>query len=169
MQVPNSDDVTKPDTDFFEEILKQISTQAALIAGFTFIVIREIPFSEETYNRSFALLLFAVATVCLELLAVFITGTLAFVIKADDSLDIEEIYETEVTFAYFANWLGILLFLATIFMLVWVKYPTTSFWAGFIIFLVFVIAVLLFIRITRKNKYYVEDSVQKSKVQGNKQ
>lgn len=143
---------TTYDLSFFEEIIKQTGTQAALIAGFTFTILKDIPFNGViAYKRCVALLVLVCATIGLELLSVVISGFLAFITKADDEIDNEEIYELELGVAYFSHLIGIGCFLASVILFITIKYPSIAMYGAMPLLVFFIIGLIVFIRIGLKN------------------
>ena len=148
---------TTYDTKFFDEVVKQTGTQAALIAGFTFTILKDIPFNGViAYKRCVALLISACITIGLELLAAIITAHLAFIVKADDSIDIDSIYEKELGVAYFSYVTGIITFIICVLLLAAIKYETVFYFALIPLIIIILVGAGTLISIVTKNNQHVK-------------
>ena len=143
---------SKKDLALIDEFMKQIGTQAALIAGFTFTILTAVSFDASTpYHRGIAFVICAVLTIAFELSTAFILSSLAFVVKINLSEQAEDIFQLEMNLAWASYLLGLLSFLATLIFLVWIKYSSAVLWVMVIIFMAFILSTAVFFNMVRKN------------------
>lgn len=143
---------SEKDLALIDEFVRQIGTQSALIAGFTFAILAFVPFDSSTpHYRGIAFVICAVLTVAFELFTAFIVSSFGFVVKINFSDKSEDIFQFEMNLAYLAYLIGIISFLATLILLAWIKYPSVAVWVTVIISTIFVLGVAVFSNMVRKN------------------
>ncbi len=106
--------------NYLEEILRQVSTQSALIAGFSFAGLAiDIAISQNILRLIFTVVL--AITIASEILALFLAGILIFVSKIS-SLD-DEKWARSFSISWFSYLVGLLTFLISVCLLIWIKVP----------------------------------------------
>lgn len=143
---------SEKDFVLLDEFVRQTTTQAALIAGFAFVVLTAISLDASTpYRRGMAFVICAVLTIVFELFSAFILSSLAFVVKINLSEQAEDIFRLETNLAWASYLLGLISFLATLVLLAWIKYRSAAYWVSAIIIAAFVVGAAVFSNMVRKN------------------
>lgn len=141
---------TQKDYTLLDEFVRQIATQAALLAGFTFTVLTATSLESAPYRRAVAFVICATVTITLELLTAFILSSLAFIVKINLSPRMEDTFQLEMNLAWVSYLLGLTFFLATLVLLAWIKYLSAALPISIIILVIFVVGVAVFWNMVRK-------------------
>jgi hypothetical protein len=149
MNEPTSEQ-TKKDYILLDEFVRQIATQAALLAGFTFTILTATSLEAAPYRRAVAFVICATLTIALELLTAFVLSSLAFIVKINFSPRMEDAFQTEMNLAWVSYLLGLVFFLATLVLLAWIKYLSAALPVSVIIFAIFLVGVAVFWNMVRK-------------------
>jgi predicted ferric reductase len=105
---------------YIEEILRQVSTQSALIAGFSFAGLTVDITAKEDFLRA-AFISCLALTIVLEISALFLSGVLLFVSKISNLGD--EKWDSTFTMSWLSYLFGLLTFLLSLPLLIWIKLP----------------------------------------------
>lgn len=103
---------------YIEEILRQISTQSAIIGGFAFAGL-SLDFNSNLTGLQTALTIVLSIVMGLNILALFISGILLFVSKIVDLMNPR--WNTPFSLCWFAYLIGLFLFLSSLPIVVWSK------------------------------------------------
>lgn len=113
--------LTETEKAWLDAFLKQIGTQAALLAGFTFGILTTIEY-QAAPRRSFWFVITAVVTIALELLAATLSSSLVFLTKLEKTEMIFKAFRWQTIPALGSYLTGVLTFIATLDLFVWIKY-----------------------------------------------
>jgi hypothetical protein len=106
---------------YTEEIVRQVGTQSALLAGFSFAGLTAVTYDQATSTSlEIAFTISTSLAMALELVALFISGILTFVSKME-SLDGDK-WDKPFTLAWFSYLGGLLAFVSALSLLSWVKF-----------------------------------------------
>jgi hypothetical protein len=127
----------------YEEYVKQISTQSALLAGFSFAGFTAISYDATT--PLYLAMAFGICTsvsIGFELLAMLTSGTLSILAKA---ISIRNRFSGEIRVAWFTYWGGLFFFLVALILLSWIKIqPAAMFVTGIAILVGIAMLVIIF-------------------------
>jgi amino acid transporter len=102
-----------------DELIKQFSTQAALLAGFAFAGLTAISYDPLASRRLVvAFGIVASLSIVLQLLTLFLFGMVGVVVREDQNHDL---YDPEITWAWICFLGGVACLLASIALLAWIK------------------------------------------------
>jgi len=149
MSEPTPDQVKK-DYALLDEFVRQVATQAALLAGFTFTILTAISLESAPYRRGVAFVICAAVTIVLELFSAFILSSLAFVVKINISPKMDDTFQLEQNLAWISYLSGLMTFLATLVLLAWIKYPSAALSVTIVIVIVAAFGVVVFANMVRK-------------------
>lgn len=139
-----SEQFSATDKILLDEFLKQVGTQAALFAGFTFGILAFIDFNAAP-DLSFWFGLCAVTTIALELLAAVLSGAMVFLIKVEQVEKIPGAFKWQNRTILASYLMGVVLFVVTVALLVLIKFPAIGFIAAVILGIAFVIGAVLLV------------------------
>jgi hypothetical protein len=120
MSISDKSNPARPSSGAFEELNRQIGTQAALVAGFAFAGLTVISF-DPPKSGSLALVfsLACAATIAFELLAMCGSGKLTIMGKR---YQFEERLDSHNMAAALLNLAGLLAFVSAVILLVWIRF-----------------------------------------------
>jgi hypothetical protein len=137
--------LSETEKSLMDDYFKQVGPQAALLAGFGFALLAFLPQEKET-RLTIWFVLCAVSAVALELLAAFILCMLTLFTKVERTELLSDSFKWENRIALLSYLLGIVAFLASIVLLVWIRFPAVAAIVTGIVSLVFALGALLFVR-----------------------
>ena len=160
-----SKELTANEKTLLDEFLKQIGTQAALFAGFTFGILALIDFNAAP-DLSFWFALCAVVTIALELLAAVLSNSLVFLTKLETTAEIPDAFKWQTRAIVLSHFFGVIIFAVTVALLVNIKFSAISFITNVILSSAVIIgAALLFLAVRSHDRIANPDIVrQKSKL-----
>jgi amino acid permease len=128
-----------------DDYFKQVGSQAALLAGFSFAILAFLPQENDT-RLVFWFVLCAVVAIVLELLAAFILCMLSFFTKVERTERAIDSFVWENRIALLSYLFGIVAFLASIVLLSWIRFLSVAPVVTFIVAVVLVLGAVLFFR-----------------------
>jgi L-asparagine transporter-like permease len=148
--------VARPSSGAFEELNRQIGTQAALVAGFAFAGLTVISY-DPPKSGSLALVfsLACGATIAFELLAMCGSGKLTIMGKRHQFG--ERLDWHNMAAAYF-NLAGLLAFVTAVILLVWIRFNPVRWIVVSIFALMLLCAIIWYLRLDRLERIAAADS-----------
>ncbi|MFN6474436.1 MAG: hypothetical protein RMY36_032800 [Nostoc sp. SerVER01] len=143
--------------EVYKEYVKQISTQSALLAGFSFAGFTAITFDAKT--PSFLIIAFGICTsisIGLELLAMVNAGRLSILTRG---VSIRDRFSEHIWISLLCYWVGLFFFLAALSLLAWIKIqPAAKLVTGIAIFVGIAIAVTIYRFISKSRIKFTNQS-----------
>lgn len=131
----------------YEEYVKQISTQSALLAGFSFAGLTAISYDAKTPSAlAIAFGVCASVSIGFELLAMLTSGTLSILATA---ISIKDRFPIELWVAWLTYWVGLFAFLIALVLLAWIKIQPAALWVTLIAMAVGIAMLVIIFRIIR--------------------
>lgn len=143
-----SKELSATDKSLVDELFKQIGTQAALFAGFTFGILALVDFNAAP-DLSFWLVLCIIITIALELLAAVLSGALVFLTKLETTAEMSDAFKWQTRTVLASYLIGIVSFIASVILLIWIKFPAIKITAVVILGAVVVFGAFLLIAAVR--------------------